>query len=121
MLADYFTKPLQEKLFRRFREVIMGYKHIKDILLYSTFPLKEHVEIRDGIIIENVRADENHNIKVTYANIVQRNGTMTETPVKPTLKFVVRTKIEAVGTPGTVSLGDKVVKNETLNLLTILK
>jgi hypothetical protein len=28
MLADFFTKPLQGSLFRKFREVIMGHKHI---------------------------------------------------------------------------------------------
>ena len=28
MLADYFTKPLQGALFRRFWDVIMGYAHI---------------------------------------------------------------------------------------------
>jgi hypothetical protein len=28
MLADYFTKPLQGKLFHLFRNVIMGWKHI---------------------------------------------------------------------------------------------
>ena len=28
MLADYFTKPLQGSLFNRFREIIMGWKHI---------------------------------------------------------------------------------------------
>ena len=28
MLADYHTKPLQGSLFRKFRDVIMGYKNI---------------------------------------------------------------------------------------------
>jgi hypothetical protein len=27
MLADFFTKPLQGKLFRRFRDVVLGYRH----------------------------------------------------------------------------------------------
>ena len=32
MLADFFTKPLQGELFRRFRDVIMGHKHINTLL-----------------------------------------------------------------------------------------
>ena len=31
MLADYFTKPLQGYLFKKFRDVIMGYKHISTL------------------------------------------------------------------------------------------
>ena len=33
MLADFFTKPLQGNLFRKFRDVVLGYKHISS--LYS--------------------------------------------------------------------------------------
>jgi hypothetical protein len=36
MLADFFTKPLQGSLFRKFREVILGHKHID--LLKPTMP-----------------------------------------------------------------------------------
>ena len=32
MLADFFTKPLQGELFRIFRDVIMGHKHINTLL-----------------------------------------------------------------------------------------
>ena len=31
MLADFFTKPLQGALFRKFRDVVLGYKHIDDL------------------------------------------------------------------------------------------
>jgi hypothetical protein len=31
MLADFFTKPLQGNLFRRFRDVILGYSHINTL------------------------------------------------------------------------------------------
>ena len=41
MLGDYFTKPLQGNLFRRFRDVIMGKVHINDLLLDSEFKIKE--------------------------------------------------------------------------------
>jgi hypothetical protein len=48
MLADYLTKPLQEKLFHLFRAVIMGWAHIdtlKDALMdaLSSVP-KDRVE-----------------------------------------------------------------------------
>ena len=31
MLADFFTKPLQGALYNKFRDVIMGYKHISTL------------------------------------------------------------------------------------------
>ena len=31
MIADYFTKPLQGQLFRKFRDVILGYIHISEL------------------------------------------------------------------------------------------
>ena len=33
MLADYFTKPLQGSLFKRFRDVIMGVQHPDSIVI----------------------------------------------------------------------------------------
>ncbi len=32
MLADFFTKPLQGSLFRKFSDVVLGYKHIDTLL-----------------------------------------------------------------------------------------
>ena len=32
MLADFFTKPLQGNLFRKFRDVVMGHKHVNTLL-----------------------------------------------------------------------------------------
>jgi hypothetical protein len=43
MLADFFTKPLQGNLFRKFREVIMGHKHIDTLKEISTASPQEHV------------------------------------------------------------------------------
>jgi hypothetical protein len=43
MLADYFTKPLQGKLFHLFRAVIMGWAHIDTLKLQSSSLLKERV------------------------------------------------------------------------------
>ena len=51
MLTDYFTKPLQGNVFRRFRQGIMGYVHINDLLLDPDFLLKERVEKLHNIVI----------------------------------------------------------------------
>jgi Reverse transcriptase (RNA-dependent DNA polymerase)/Zinc knuckle len=66
MLADFFTKPLQGALFRRFRDVLLGYKHVNTLLedlqchatneLPSTATTLSPVEERVG---NNNRADEN--------------------------------------------------------------
>ena len=31
MIADFFTKPLQGNLFRKFRDLVLGYKHISEL------------------------------------------------------------------------------------------
>ena len=54
MLADFFTKLLQGQLFRRFREVIMGYRHINDLLMDPNFMLKERVEKNTNIVIKEL-------------------------------------------------------------------
>ena len=46
MIADYFTKPLQGRQFTLFRDLIMGYKHIDDILSEIRSAAKERVEKR---------------------------------------------------------------------------
>jgi hypothetical protein len=44
MLADFFTKPLQGSLFRKFRDVIMGHKHISTLKETKPTPPQERVE-----------------------------------------------------------------------------
>ena len=46
MLADYFTKAIQGSLFKKVRDIIMGYKHIDEILSDPSHPLKKRGEIR---------------------------------------------------------------------------
>ena len=43
MLADFFTKPLQGNLFRRFRDVILGYSHVDTLKRDITTQLEERV------------------------------------------------------------------------------
>ena len=84
MLGDYFTKPLQGSLFRRFRDVIMGKVHINDLLLDPNFKIKERVEKVSKIVIRKSEINNGHvainnghatinNGHATYADMV-RNG-----------------------------------------------
>jgi hypothetical protein len=44
MLADFVTRPLQGSLFRKFREVIMGQKHIDSLKTTTTNTSQERAE-----------------------------------------------------------------------------
>ena len=48
MLADFFTKPLQGNLFRFFRDILMGYVSIEEII-------KDDIEMKErvGFSVEN--------------------------------------------------------------------
>ena len=95
MLADYFTKPLQGKLFHKFREVIMGWKHVNTLTSITDDEngLKERV--RNTNINDDVRlvsssepyrmnmgdkCDTNTSLTPTYANIVTGKKTNDSEP-----------------------------------------
>jgi len=44
MLADFFTKPLQGSLFKRFKRVIMGLDHVSTLWKGESSPTEERVE-----------------------------------------------------------------------------
>jgi hypothetical protein len=80
MLADFFTKPLQGSLLRKFRDIIMGHKHIDS--LKETVPSPSNECVGRDTLLENVRngADERRKdasvqkpVKKTHADIT-RNG-----------------------------------------------
>ena len=85
MLADFFTKPLQGKLFHKFRDVIMGWKHINTLHSKKTDALspKERVENTDQNVRLSPSIDKKGNVgKInyikeistpTYANVVNGN------------------------------------------------
>ena len=61
MIADYFTKPLQGKLFRKLRDIIMG---------LSPFP----IVVRD--IAQNIEFNtfsQNHRIRKKHLNAIFKN------------------------------------------------
>ena len=47
MLADYFTKPLNGRLFKYFRDIIMGYIPIRELIEKTRSKMKERVENND--------------------------------------------------------------------------
>ena len=55
MIADFFTKPLQGNLFRKFRDVVMGYKHISSLHASEEESLSQERVGKDinGLLREN--------------------------------------------------------------------
>jgi KUP system potassium uptake protein len=47
MLADFFTKPLQGKLFRQLRAVVMGHEHVNTLKTATTAASQERVGMKD--------------------------------------------------------------------------
>jgi hypothetical protein len=72
MLADFFTKPLQGALFRKFRSVLLGYEHTSTLSTVS--PPHHHSE-------ERVESDSAPNERVT-------NPARADLPIVPVTKNV---------------------------------
>jgi hypothetical protein len=80
MLADFFTKPLQGSLFKKFREVILGHKHINSLKETTTTPSQERVgqrdmseEIGNGDDVQRTdRPMTQEPASTTYADIVRK-------------------------------------------------
>ena len=77
MIADFFTKPLQGNLFRKFRDVVLGYKHITSVYDTSEQTLaQEHVEKgkndiwRENIKRPNGNASEERKETKTWVDVV---------------------------------------------------
>ncbi len=81
MLADFFTKPLQGNLFRKFREVILGHKHIDSLKMTPTIPSQERVEkdiiqesMRNGIDGRKTDGTTSGPVKRTYADFIKKRN-----------------------------------------------
>jgi hypothetical protein len=57
MLADFFTKPLQGSLFKVFRDVILGYKHISILSPTSPVMHEERVESQCKTDVKNLNKE----------------------------------------------------------------
>jgi hypothetical protein len=77
MLADFFTKPLQGSLFRKFRDIVLGYKHI-DTLHIDEEESSSQERVRKDVFRENSKRSEDSPSVVgkvderkTYAEVVK--------------------------------------------------
>ena len=73
MVPEVFTKPLKGSLFRKFRDVILGYKHISS-LYHSTeedSSTKECVGGNNNVVNVRPSVDKHHPTVVTWADVVR--------------------------------------------------
>jgi hypothetical protein len=82
MLADFFTKPLQGNLFRKFQDVIMGHKHINS-LKQETTPAPSQERVGGNRLLENVRNGANG----------QKTDMMDQKPVRATYADITREEV----------------------------
>ena len=89
MLADFFTKPLQENLFRKFREVLMGRKHIDSLKKASPIaPSQERVG--KGVVEKIAKVRTNDGSKLDLAEGKKNLLPMTKIPEQRSYASVVR-------------------------------
>jgi hypothetical protein len=95
MLADFFTKPLQGALFRKFRDVILGYKHISTLSEPVDTVAQERVGERptDGDSsaseIEGTEKDTLQQKKLTWADVVIKGATQHQSKaIGPTQEII---------------------------------
>ena len=73
MLADFYTKALQGSLFKKYRDVIMGYADISTLKQSDSTQfcdeIKEHVEDNEVISTHNMQNKQN-NYGKTYAEVL---------------------------------------------------
>ena len=62
MLADYFTKPLQGRMFHAYRNVLMGWKHISTLQSLTSLSMKERVEISGQNVKRNSQEIQSTNV-----------------------------------------------------------
>ena len=76
MIADFFTKPLQGRLFKHLRDVVMGYKHINDLqdFQYKSDQDSFQERVRNNVLTENVISDVlTENVKLPVEDELKSN------------------------------------------------
>ena len=77
MLADFFTKPLQGTLFRKFRDIVLGYKHINALHIDEEESSSQERVRKDGFGENPKRSEDSPSVvgevgrRKTYADIVK--------------------------------------------------
>jgi hypothetical protein len=70
MIADFFTKPLQGALFRKFRDIVLGYKHIST-LNEDDEDSSSQEHVGKGVSGETVKRSDDGPSVVSYAEAVK--------------------------------------------------
>ena len=78
MLADFYTKPLQGSLFRKFRDVIMGLQHISTLKAEPILVDQERV----GRNVDLKSSESKLVLKDEFTNIPDHSRTLRETGLK---------------------------------------
>jgi hypothetical protein len=81
MLADFFTKPLQGHLFRFFKAIVLGQRHIDTLSDPIAQPLEERVEDHQSVIHDTITSP---NGRSTNADILPTSGSTTSGSKDPT-------------------------------------
>ena len=84
MLGDFFTKPVQGNLFRKFKDAVMGHTHVKDL----QGPTHSLTEKRVGIGQTGVRGNDQMDLKCG-ASVSVRNQMDKEDSVSRTKQVYV--------------------------------
>ena len=71
MLADYFTKPLQGRMFGIYRDVLMGWKHISTLQSIPSPCMKERVEN----IVESNKAAKSEKNNLIHGDVSEDTWT----------------------------------------------
>ena len=93
MLADFFTKPLQGALFRKFRDIILGHKHVDTLAELTDTAARERVGKRptDGGFTTAIQDKDilDRKTKATWADVVTGEATQHhEKANKPARKII---------------------------------
>jgi hypothetical protein len=88
MLADFFTKPLQGSLFRRFKAVVLGQQHVDTLHDTIAESLEERVEdgrsdTNDTIVKGIDMSSARNQTRASYADVVKIKTYVAEVPEKP--------------------------------------
>jgi hypothetical protein len=74
MLADFFTKPLQGHLFRFFKAIVLGQRHVDTLSDPIAQPLEERVEDHQSVIHDTITSPYGRS---TNADILPTSGSAT--------------------------------------------
>ena len=75
MIADFFTKPLQGNLFRKLRDVVLGYKHVNELKDNGESTDEERVENNEKV--EKEKKEQKTDGEIGIRQIVKMTSEMT--------------------------------------------